>query len=323
MFMEDNFDFPVDLIYLWVDGNDPLWRAKKNAFISTGTRDTGKDCEGRYVDNEELKYSLRSVEKFAPWIRKIFIVTDSQTPLWLDIANPKIKIIDHKELLPEAALPCFNSRIIEHNLFKIKGLAENFLYANDDMFFGKCVSPNDFFLADGRPIVRFNRRPMRKLSLWLEKNIIKKKVSNYKRAIQNTAELMEKRYGKYIGHKTHHNIDAYKKSDYQATYELFKEDIEPTLINHLRADNDIQRNIYSYVPILEKRAKVKFVNQKESFRCHIDNEGNFLKLEKSNPKFFCLNDSEFADYNDRKRVKEFLEKRFPEKSQFEKNVDGK
>ena len=101
---------------------------------------------GRYVNNDELKYSLRSVERYAPWIRKIFIVTDDQTPEWLDIENPKIKIIDHKEILPAESLPCFNSNVLEHFLCKISNLSEYFILSNDDTFFNKIVSSTTFLV---------------------------------------------------------------------------------------------------------------------------------------------------------------------------------
>ena len=93
----------IDFVYLWVDGNDPKWQAKRNAFIGNTQKTSAVNCEGRYANNDELKYSLRSIELYAPWIRKIFIVTDNQTPQWLDTSNPKIKIIDHKEIMPHKA----------------------------------------------------------------------------------------------------------------------------------------------------------------------------------------------------------------------------
>ena len=116
----------IDLVYLWVDGNDPKWQAKRNAFLERKVENSLSSFNGRYVNNDELKYSLRSVERYAPWIRKIFIVTDDQSPEWLDIENPKIKIIDHKEILPAESLPCFNSNVLEHFLkldFTIRSFA--------------------------------------------------------------------------------------------------------------------------------------------------------------------------------------------------------
>ena len=98
----------IDLVYLWVDGNDPEWQEKRSAFFQKKFKNFSKNSSGRYLNNGELKYSLRSIESYAPWIRKIFILTDNQKPKWLNISNPKIQIIDHKDILPNKSLPCFN-----------------------------------------------------------------------------------------------------------------------------------------------------------------------------------------------------------------------
>ena len=296
----------IDLVYLWVNGNDPIWQAKRDACIGKTKEHSAVNCDGRYADNDELKYSLRSIEKYAPWIRRIFIVTDNQTPEWLNSLNPKIRIVDHKEIMPTICLPCFNSALIEHFLYRIPGLSEHFIYANDDMFINKPVTPNTFFGSDGLPIVRLNRRPFRKLTLIIKEKILRKKLSNYILTIRNSARLIEKKYGIYYGGKTHHNIDSYLKSDYQHAGEVFKKEIEATYTNHVRSGNDIQRNIYSYVALAEKRAHLHYVTQKTSFRLHIDNYGNYSKLEKYNPLLFCMNDSEYANECDRERAAGFL-----------------
>ena len=308
----------IDIVYLWVDGNDPQWLAKHNACIGKTEDKSAVNCKGRYSDNDELKYSLRSVEMYAPWIRKIFIVTDNQVPKWLDTSNPKIRIVDHKEILPEVSLPCFNSRLIEHFLYKIPGLSEHFLYANDDMFINRPVTPATFFAADGLPIIRFNRRPFRKFTLWFKEKVQGKALSNYVQAIRNSAELVEKRYGIYYGGKTHHNIDAYLKSDYRHVGEVFKNEIGAMLTHHVRSADDVQRNIYSYVALAEKRAHLHYVTRRTSFRLHIQNESHYAKLERYNPILFCMNDSQYARDEDREMEKAYLDKRFPEKSQFEK-----
>lgn len=307
----------IDLVYLWVDGSDSVWQAKRNATIGKTEEKTGVNCEGRYANNDELKYSLRSVEMYAPWIRKIFIVTDNQIPKWLDISNPKIQIIDHKDIMPVQCLPCFNSCVIEHFLCRIPGLSEHFLYANDDMYINKPVTPDTFFASDGLPIIRLNRRCFRKFVLWFRRKILKRALSNYNQTIWNAAMLVEKKYGIYFSGKTHHNIDAYLKSNCQHVGEVFRAEIEATLTNHVRSSNDIQRNIYSYVPLAEKRAHLLYVSQKSSFRLHIQNESHYGKLERYNPLLFCMNDSQYAKDSDRKRSAAFLNRRFPEKSQFE------
>ena len=308
----------VDLVYLWVNGNDPEWQAKRNACIGTAETQRGVNCKGRYADNDELKYSLRSVAQYAPWIHKIYIVTDNQVPSWLDTSNPKVRIVDHKEIMPEICLPCFNSTVIEHFLYNIPGLSEHFLYANDDMFVNRPVKPDDFFAQDGLPIVRFNRRPLRKFTLWFKEKVQGRALSNYVQTIRRSAEMVEKKYGIYYGGKTHHNIDAYLKSDYQHAAQVFDSEIKATFANHVRSASDVQRNIYSYVALAEKRAHLHYVTQRTSFRFHIHRENHYKKLEKYNPMLFCMNDSEFATDEDRKRMADFLSLRFPDKSQFEK-----
>ncbi len=121
-------------------------KEEKKNFLNAGKiydEDAVSDC--RFINCNELKYSLRSVEKFAPWIRNIIIVTDNQIPDWLDVSNPKIRIVNHSDILPEMALPTFNASAIETSLHKIPDLSEHFLFANDDMFFGNHVDKK-FFL---------------------------------------------------------------------------------------------------------------------------------------------------------------------------------
>ena len=315
--MENNI-LEIDFVYLWVDGSDPVWRAKRDSFLGISHVDTSVNCEGRYIDNDELKYSLRSLEKYAPWIRNIFIVTDNQVPKWLDTSNPKIHIVDHTEILPTESLPCFSSTLIEHFLWKIPGLSEHFLYGNDDMFLNKPATPASFFDANGLPIVRLNRRRFRKLSLLYKEKIKKQKLSYYVQSIKLAANMVEKRHGAYFGGQPHHNIDAYLKSDYQHTHETFKQEIDATLGNNVRKSGDIQRSIYSYAPLAKKRGRVRYINRKESFKISIHLDIHFTKFKKYTPLFFCLNDTELANSNHRNRATNFLKKRFPEKSQFEK-----
>ena len=311
-------DNPIDLVYLWVNGKDPEWQKRRTIYSNTKYSDKGRDCDGRYADHDELKFSLRSTELYAPWINKIYIITDNQIPVWLDISNPKIKIVDHKEILPQKAIPSFNSSVIEHFFHKIPGLSERFLYANDDMFFNREVKPSDFFRSDGLPVIRLNRRMFKWLSLFWKEKILKKKMSNYNKVVRNAANLVKHRYGKFYLHKAHHNIDAYLKSDFKDTFQTFQKEIEGTLDNHIRNDNDIQRSLYSYAAMAKHKAHVKFVNHKTSFHFHIEKMHYYKKLAKCSPMFFCMNDSEYADENARITMAEFLNQRFPQKSAFEK-----
>ena len=100
----------------------------------------------RFADNSELKFSLRSVDKFVPWVRKIFIVTNGQIPNWLDLNHPRIKLVTHQEIFTnQSHLPTFSSPAIESHIHRIPGLSKKFIYMNDDVFFGAPVWPDDFF----------------------------------------------------------------------------------------------------------------------------------------------------------------------------------
>jgi UDP-N-acetylglucosamine-lysosomal-enzyme len=108
----------------------------------------------RFADNQELKYSLRSVEKFAPWVRNVYIVTNGQIPTWLNLDNPRIKIIPHKEIFRnQSHLPTFSSPAIESHIHRIPGLSQKFIYMNDDVMFGDNVWPDDFYThANGQKL---------------------------------------------------------------------------------------------------------------------------------------------------------------------------
>lgn len=309
----------VDLVYLWVDGNDPVWQAKHNALIGKTEESSPINCKGRYANNDELKYSLRSVETYAPWIRKIFIVTDNQVPAWLDTSNPKVRIVDHKEIMPAESLPCFNSCLIEHFLYKIPGLAEHFLLANDDMYLNKTVTECDFFTTDGFPIIRLTRRHFRKFRWYWRENVRKKPLKNYSLTIAHASQLVDDKYGVYYTGMPHHNIDAYLKSDMQRVVEEdFHNEFVANNKNRMRSNDDIQRILFSYVALALKRGKLHYVTRNESMHVEIQKERHYRRLEKFNPKFFCMNDSEYAKDDDRRTAKEYLEKRFPCKSGFEK-----
>ena len=316
--MKSNLD-TIDLVCLWVDGNDPVWQAKRSAFIGIAQENTSVNCRGRAANNDELKYSLRSVEMYAPWVRRIFVVTDGQVPEWLDVSNPKVRVVDLTEIMPSETLPCFNSCLIEHYLYRIPGLSEKFLYANDDMFINREVAVEDFFTPEGFPIVRLSRRTFRKLRWFWREHVLKKPLKNYSRTIAHVSRLVHRKYGIYYTGMPHHNIDAYLKSDMQkVAEEIMREEFLLNNKNHMRSDNDIQRVVFSYVALAEKRGLLRYIDSRESSYINIFKKKDYEKLDYFNPLFFCLNDSEYATDNDRIAAKAYLEKRFPKKSPFEK-----
>ncbi len=144
----------IDIVYLWVDGNDPAWRRKRHRAaekLSARHRDAIAvygNVEGRFRDNDELRYSLRALERFFPQHGHVYIVTDGQSPAWLR-PSARVTIVDHASLIPAASLPTFDSGNIESYIHRIPNLSERFIYLNDDVFFGAPVHASDWFDHNG------------------------------------------------------------------------------------------------------------------------------------------------------------------------------
>ena len=147
-------DTPIDIVYLWVDGSDPDWRAKRHRAVEKLCANTRNamalygNVEGRFRDNDELRYSLRALEQFFPGHGHIYVVTDGQTPTWLRPSS-RLTLVDHRELIPAESLPTFDSGNIESYIHRIPNLSERYFYLNDDVFFGAPVNLDDWFWSGG------------------------------------------------------------------------------------------------------------------------------------------------------------------------------
>ena len=138
----------IDFVVLWVDGSDPAWQAEKAKYQGKALDDS--NSANRFRDWGLLPYWFRAVERFAPWVRKIHFVTCGQVPEFLNTEHPKLHLVKHSDFMPPEALPTFSSHAIEMNIHRIPGLAEHFVYFNDDMFLIRAVKQENFF-RDGLP----------------------------------------------------------------------------------------------------------------------------------------------------------------------------
>lgn len=156
----NSFSEKIDVVYTWVDGSDSDWLRRKESSRSneSGASDVSDSVlNSRYKDNDELKFSLRSIYQYAPWVNKIYIVTDRQTPSWLR-ESEKVVIVDHSDIWPDSAnLPVFNSHAIEACIHRIPELSEYFLYFNDDVLLTRPVSPSLFYYPSGISKVFWSR----------------------------------------------------------------------------------------------------------------------------------------------------------------------
>jgi len=325
----------IDLVYLWVDGNDDAWKAKKDAELKKIGKLPSIEVIGncRSNDNDELLFSLRSVEKFAPWINHIFVVTDNQTPKWLDINNPKITVVDLAEIMPQDALPCFNSMVIELFIPYIHTLSEHFIYANDDMLFMAKTTPDYFFTKEGVPIVRVKKS--KKMTLFpVGQTFIDewKSSSIYGRGILNSKKLVYDTIGNYNYYLwPSHNIDTYKKSDMLNILNIptIAEKLKDTRKNHFRNENDIHRILfhlfgvakYGYKAVTNDFFTKLFQFLTFRFRdqpLYVENiKKDMARISrKIRRKLACVEDP--TDENIRKSNRDYLQKMFPNKSEFEK-----
>jgi len=144
---------PVDMVFTWVDGDDPRHQAKRRAFGEG--RGSGASAgappapERWYRSVGEITAGVRSVVRHLPWVRTVFVVTDEQRPP-VDaelIASGRVRVVDHAEIVPEAYRPVFASTVIESFLHRIPGLSEVWLYDNDDLLHFAPASPG-LFLED-------------------------------------------------------------------------------------------------------------------------------------------------------------------------------
>jgi len=238
---ESSKNIQVDAVITWVDGNDQGWQDKINAYSESKINFSSKNHLKRYNSIGEIDIVIKSIIKFAPFIKNIFLVADNQSPESFDSLkslaqkkNINLELVDHKIIFSgfEEYLPTFNSCSIETMLFRIPNLSEHFIIFNDDTFIMKEVSVNDFFINE-EPIIRgewqpFNenrtlRKSYHEILTFLNVPIKKDKIS-FKKLQQNGAKLAL--MDKYV--RRFHTPISVRKS---------------TLLNFFKKDNLLRKNI--------------------------------------------------------------------------------
>ena len=223
--------FPVDIVYTWVDGRDPAWnlaRLDRLAGLS-GTATTRESSgQARFVSRDELRYSLRSIHLFAPWARRIHLVTAGQVPDWLDVSHPQVSLVDHEAILPAEALPTFNSHAIESALHRVPDLAEHFVYLNDDFFLGRPLGPETFFSPAGLAAV------------WLSPSTIgldeTPDAAPYLKAARNNRRLLRDAFGAVVTDNLAHAPYPHRRSVLEEIEKRFPDEVAATARSPFRSD---------------------------------------------------------------------------------------
>ncbi|MEV6429260.1 stealth family protein [Nocardia sp. NPDC051463] len=310
--------FDIDIVFSWVDGSDPEFRARRAGMLAQVVVGEGDDADARIRQIDELKYALRSVDKNAPWIRRIFIATDSAVPDWLG-AHPKVTVVravDH--FSDTSGLPTFNSHAVECQLQHIEGLSEHFLYSNDDMFFARPVRPSMFFTPAG--VSRFIEAGTR-----IGPGRNNERRSGFENAARVNRELLAARFGHVIIRHLEHTPVPLRRSVLLEMEEEFSGDFARTRTSRFRSATDISvtNSLYHYYALFSGRA----VPQESARMRYVDTTSrNGLALldglaADRDVDFFCLNDGSFPEITEAERVRavsEFLSGYFPDRAPWER-----
>ncbi|MCB5164647.1 stealth family protein [Streptomyces bambusae] len=241
--------FPIDAVYTWVDGGDPDWMRRRAEAGGTGYHAEAANA-ARYISRDELRYSLRSLHQHAPWIRTVHLVTDDQTPDWLDTSGPGLRVVSHRDIFSDPALlPTFNSHAIESQLHHIDGLSEHFLYFNDDVFLGLPTVPQDFFHANGISKF-FTSSALVPLGTPCEDD------PPVAAAGKNNRSLLQSRFGTTLTQKMKHTPHALRRSILTEIEETFPRPHTATAGNRFRSIDDlsITSSLYHYYAFQSARA---------------------------------------------------------------------
>ncbi len=287
----------VDIVYTWVDGTDPIWQEKKEYHLNSKQEylqcQNSQISDDRYIEHCELKYSLRSICKFASWVNHIYIVTDNQTPHWLKKTD-KITIIDHKDIIPEEFLPTFNSSVIESFLHKIPNLADNFIYFNDDMMIGRVTKISDFFKNEKPRIFTSSIFPSRKK--------VKDKPTYNMLSIKNSRDKVKKIIKANLNYGLRHGIRPINKSHFSESACLFNNALQSNFNEKFRLTPFSLLYLYTFYEIAKNRSAITYQKHLKKpllfnlFSTFIYINNNNIEYFSSNfeqlsPLVFCINET--------------------------------
>jgi hypothetical protein len=325
--------FAIDAVFTWVDGSDPVWRENKRVLQQRlfGATDAPDDANNgaRFRDNEELRYALRSFALFAPWIRKVHLVTADQKPAWLNTET--VSVVSHRDVFPEdVPLPVFSTRPIEFCVHRIPGLAENFLYSNDDFLLARPVWPEEFFRPDGRPLLWVLKRGESYM-----RGVVRKLGSSnsHASAIARAHAIIRERYGRSFPYIVRHYPRSMVRSSAYALWDAFPEAVQKTLHSPFRSPQDVSVTIlYPLYLLAEGLGDAKSINGLRQFFDIVMGRGpaymgaslgeknvrSKMRLIRTlKPRAFCINDAPGASDADRRDFASFLKDMFPEPCKYE------
>lgn len=326
----DGHEEPIDAVYLWVSDQGPefqqtLQSARRMA--AHGDQDDATACR-RFRDHGELRYSLRSLERHARWIRHVFVVTNGQLPEWLETRNPRLRCVRHDEIFTDPdSLPTFNSHAIELQLHRIPGLSRRFLYFNDDLFLGRDISRDDYI--NGPDAQKF---------YFQTTNLPRDENSGpvHDRAYGFTQSLLDSHLKRPapVRHLPAHAPQLYNREVLASLEQRYPDAIRQTTGRRFRTARDFVLRIGYAIDYMENTSirnnesvLLDYFSAAYAFIRMQQEAGNtlhaFQQLLKLRPTMFCINDDLEDTEDDYKLVvamRQTLTVLFPVPSSFERNA---
>ncbi len=335
-------ELKIDFVVTWLDNQDPEWQASFEQYCSN---DKGDKSPARYRDMDIFRYWFRAVEMYAPWVHKVYLITNGKFPDWINKDNPKLVLVKHEDYIPKEFLPTFNSRTIEFHMHRIKGLSEHFVYFNDDMFLNSPVKPDCYFKEAlpcdinmetffNVPVYSKEHKFSTYLSLLANIGIINGNFNRWDTVRQSPKRwfglhlgikglimsLLLLRKTKFIGFVNFHVEQAYLKSSFCEVWEKAKDFMNESC-TRVRQDATANPYIFQYWQFAtnrfypQPRSRVNYIINNKNVLVYIDKS-----LQDKTIKSICLNDAcpdEDFDYI-KEHLQKFFQKKFPHKSSFEK-----
>ena len=333
----------IDFVVTWLDSSDSKWQKEYEFYKANGKGDKSK---ARFRDMNFFQYWFRAVEKYAPWVNKVFLITNGKFPDWINKNNPKLVLVKHEDYIPKEFLPTFNSCTIELHMHKIKGLSEHFVYFNDDIILNSPIKP-DYYFKNGLPcdvnketcynvpIYTESDRFSINMSMLADIGIINSQFRRWNTVCQSPKRWFGPHLGikglimstllakqrLFVGFYNYHSEQAYLKSVFNEVWEKV-----PIFMNEsctrFRAEITANPYIFKYWQFATNRF---FPKKRRGYFFFLTEKGIFDKIEKelSNTKIksFCLNDTPLCPDDDFsiicKKIHNLLETKFPNKSSFE------
>jgi len=286
----------TSIVYTWVNGSEAGYRAVRQRWGGPNAVGGGRDR-----DNDDLKFSLRTLTKFMPWHNGTIYLVSPSPPSWADLSNPRFRWVNQDELIPKEDQPTFNSNAVEQYLHLLPGLTDRFIQMNDDYMLYNPVHPSDFFTAQGG------------IRLFLETSVIQPHKFDTKTppiwlgSTFHSVDILREAYGpintnqpRYLQHAPFVYYKQAFQNMHQRFYRSFRvasahkfrhyEDVLTPLMHHgyvVQEGSHCCGMKYEIVPLNEVQKMMKFM------RWGTDTAENARRLEgikALSPKFFNVND---------------------------------